>query len=448
VTLESPTPSSQFRAPRSDALRILIVEDVPRDADLVQRELRRDGVSFTARVVETREEFLRELGSFQPDIILSDYVMPQFSGSEALEIRNERAPGVPFIIVTASINEETAAECIKKGADDYVTKEHLARLAAAVDGALRKKRLEEAERQARQGMERVAAQWRATFDAIHDAIFLMDDQGRIQRCNRALQELAGKPYHEIIGRPCCEVMHGTTVPPADCPLIALMQTHRREKMTLHLNDRWLDVTIDPILDHAGKLIGTVHIVTDVTERKWAEEALRDRESLLSGIVSSLHETMIVVFDRDARHKYVWADPALESRYGFSSAALVGRSPAELLPPQEAQERIAQIQRIFETGEPLHIEFVAHFPTGDFWHDATISPMRDPSGEVMAAVALIHDITDRKRAEARMTEQLDELRRWQKVVLGRESRIQELKREVNDLCRRLGEVSRYQSEDIR
>ncbi len=88
--------------PRTEKLRILILEDVPRDADLVQRELQRAGISGEYRVLDTREDFIRALDEFHPQIILSDYSMPQFNGLEALEIKKEHAPGIPFIIVTGS----------------------------------------------------------------------------------------------------------------------------------------------------------------------------------------------------------------------------------------------------------------------------------------------------------------------------------------------------------
>ena len=116
-------------------LRVLILEDVPRDADMVERALRKAGVSFESRRVETREDFLEGLDRFAPDIVLSDYTLPSFDGMRALQLAQERAPLTPFILVTA-MNEEVAVECMKAGAADYVTKEHLVRLAPATRAAL------------------------------------------------------------------------------------------------------------------------------------------------------------------------------------------------------------------------------------------------------------------------------------------------------------------------
>lgn len=126
--------------------KILILEDVPTDADLVERELRRNGVEFISARAETRDDFVRKLKEFQPDLILSDYMLPQFTGMEALLIVKENSPYTPFIIVTGSINEEVAVDCINAGAWDYVTKDHLARLVPAIEGVFDRKKERELKR--------------------------------------------------------------------------------------------------------------------------------------------------------------------------------------------------------------------------------------------------------------------------------------------------------------
>jgi len=117
-------------------LRILILEDVPADAELEIRELRAAGLEFTALQVETRDAFLAALEEFRPDVIISDYRLPTFDGVAALRLVLEKAPETPFIITTGSLDEETAVDCMKAGAWDYVLKDRLSRLPLAVRGAL------------------------------------------------------------------------------------------------------------------------------------------------------------------------------------------------------------------------------------------------------------------------------------------------------------------------
>jgi diguanylate cyclase (GGDEF)-like protein/PAS domain S-box-containing protein len=134
------------------------------------------------------------------------------------------------------------------------------------------------------------------------------------------------------------------------------------------------------------------------ERTRVEEALRQSEARLRGILSSLHETMIIVFDREGKHVSVWGTPELDKRYGIRSNEVVGRSLMDVFPLQEAKERLIRIQHIFKTGESWRDEYLLHFPGGDFWHDISFSPIQGPSGEVSAVVGFIRDITERKRAE--------------------------------------------------
>ena len=120
----------------SDVIRILIVEDLPTDAELNEREVRRALPRSEFLWVETREDFLMALEVYQPDLILSDYKLPLFDGLSALRLALELSPDTPFVIITGSMNEETAVECMKAGAWDYVIKEHIKRLGPVVVSCL------------------------------------------------------------------------------------------------------------------------------------------------------------------------------------------------------------------------------------------------------------------------------------------------------------------------
>jgi PAS domain S-box-containing protein len=118
--------------PDSSPLRILILEDNPADAELVERELRRAGINFTSRLVEGKREFSKALRDFQPQVILSDFKLPKFDGLAALEANRQLAPEIPLIFVSGSIGEEKAIEMLAQGASDYIFKDNLQRLGPAV----------------------------------------------------------------------------------------------------------------------------------------------------------------------------------------------------------------------------------------------------------------------------------------------------------------------------
>jgi PAS domain S-box-containing protein len=133
--------------------RVLIVEDLPTDAELAEREVRRviPGSEFLR--VETREAFLSALATFGPDVILSDYRLPRFNGMAALKLALEHAPDTPFIMLTGSMNEDIAVECLKAGAWDYVIKEHIKRLGPAVQAGLEHKRVRREQRVAEEELK-------------------------------------------------------------------------------------------------------------------------------------------------------------------------------------------------------------------------------------------------------------------------------------------------------
>jgi DNA-binding NtrC family response regulator len=116
--------------------RILILEDEAWDANLAQRLLVEAGLNLVAVVVDSKASFIEQMATFQPDIILSDYYLPGFSGREALKIAQELYPDIPFIIWSGVLGDEAAVELIKQGATDYVLKDRTARLPSAILRAL------------------------------------------------------------------------------------------------------------------------------------------------------------------------------------------------------------------------------------------------------------------------------------------------------------------------
>src|SRR6266576_776462 len=146
-------------------LRILLLEDVPADAALIERHLTKSGLEFVSQRVDTRARFEQALREFVPDIILSDHGLPGFDGSAALELVNERFPTLPVILVTGSLNEEKAVEFMKAGAADYILKDHLTRLPEAIQRAIRERRLREEREQAVAALQESEAQYRALFES-------------------------------------------------------------------------------------------------------------------------------------------------------------------------------------------------------------------------------------------------------------------------------------------
>ncbi|MBU1750031.1 MAG: PAS domain S-box protein, partial [Chloroflexi bacterium] len=123
-------------------------------------------------------------------------------------------------------------------------------------------------------MARVAREWQTTFDATNDAVWTLDSDQRVVRSNQTATRFFQRPGEELIGQHCWKIVHGTTQPIPECPLLQAQQTRRRETATLQIGAGWFQVTVDPIWDAAGQYAGAVHIVRDITARQLAEEAQR------------------------------------------------------------------------------------------------------------------------------------------------------------------------------
>lgn len=125
---------------------------------------------------------------------------------------------------------------------------------------------------------RAGNEWQSTFDAINDSIALIDAEQRVIRCNRSTCKVLGLDFADIIGQSCCRMFHGSGATLTDCPTERAKISLQSETSTILHHDRWLEVTVDPIVSGSGLLTGAVHIVRDVTDNRQAEESLREMQA--------------------------------------------------------------------------------------------------------------------------------------------------------------------------
>jgi PAS domain S-box-containing protein len=185
--------NSSFQLPK---LHILFAEDVSTDREMVERLLRQHKINFVSQCVDTEDEFIRMLDEFKPDIILSDYRMPTFDGMKALKITMQRSPDTPFIILTGSINEDIAVECMRNGADDYIIKQNLKRLIPSIISAMEKKTLKKSEVDALRQLKSSDKKYRMLIEQSIDAIFMVF-RGKMIYINQNFQRLFGVTLEEM-----------------------------------------------------------------------------------------------------------------------------------------------------------------------------------------------------------------------------------------------------------
>lgn len=143
---------------------------------------------------------------------------------------------------------------------------------------------------AQQEFDVFAHEWHKTFNAITDGVCIIDkSEGKILQCNIAMTRFLKRPYDEIIGRSCCELLHNSSEPVKRCPLERMYESRRSETKDFEVGDKWLNIKVDPLIDNDGNLVGAVHIISDITEQRKASRALQDSENKFRLAFSCMQE---------------------------------------------------------------------------------------------------------------------------------------------------------------
>src|SRR3984957_18204486 len=179
-------------------IKVLLVEDRPEDAELLLREMRRNGLAIASRRVENEAAYEDALENFAPDLILSDYTLPGFDGLLALKIAAQRRPDTPFIFVSGTIGDERAIQALRQGAVDYVLKDNRARLVPAIERALREAEDREAKRWAQRELEESEERFRFAMQFSSVGVALVAPDGRWLSVNSALCDIVGYSEGELM----------------------------------------------------------------------------------------------------------------------------------------------------------------------------------------------------------------------------------------------------------
>ncbi len=277
-------------------LCVLLVEHSQADAELCLQELKKAGFNVRADLVQTPEEFTERLRSNAYDIVLADYRLPNWTGLEALALLRQLRKEIPFVLVTGTLGEEAAVECLKQGATDYILKDRLARLPVAVQRALEEKALREERARAEQALRESEAHYRIVAETASDAFVTINSESRIVFVNAAAETIFGYTRAEMLGQELTLLMPEGLREAHKEALRRYVETGQR-----HLNGRSLqlaglhksgaeiplEISLSALVKDGEPLF--VGIIRDVTERKRAQEELRQANEKLTAWVNDLEQ---------------------------------------------------------------------------------------------------------------------------------------------------------------
>ena len=270
-------------------LRFLFLEDNSVDAQLIIDELSNFGFQFDQLLVKNKQDFVTGLNNFNPHVVFSNYMLPGFNGKEVIKEVTEKHKSIPIIIVSASTNEETAVECMKLGASDYILKNNLRRLGIATKSALEIGKLREENRKAQDEIKSREASLSAIFKAADNVSFILSsavgEDSIILEFSHGAENIFGYTKDEIIGKPV-KILHtpGTIENFSDYldkmkegeegfkGQITMVKKSGEEFPALH--------TAYPVFDNDGNLANALGVTIDISKVIEIENTLKDRESQL------------------------------------------------------------------------------------------------------------------------------------------------------------------------
>jgi PAS domain S-box-containing protein len=422
------------------ALRILILEDLPSDAELMIYELRQAEIAHSCRRVADREPFVAALAENWPDLILSDFHLPNFDGLEALALAQAACPDTPFIFVSGAMGEEVAIDALKRGATDYVLKDRLSRLGPAVQRAIREAEERRERCQAEALLRESEEQYRLLVKNLPAVVYKGYVDCAVDFIDEKVEELTSYSKTDFDTR---KMKWNDVLVTEDYEQFKIAfqkglhdsgsyireyRIRRKDGEVIWIQDRG-----QIICGPGGRVDYISGVFFDITERRRAEEALRESESRFSSFMRHAPGTAVM---RDFKGRYLFANEAWERLQSRTRQDWEGKTIAEVWPSHVAPQFYESDLQVITQGKP--VQTIEEIPQEDGIHNWLVTkfPIPDQDGRPALIGEVGLDITPRRRAEEALRESEQRLRFLTSQLLSAQER--ERKRISMELHDELGQ----------
>lgn len=387
-------------------LKILFVEDVEDDSQMLLRELRKGGYQITHKRVETADEMLTALETEVFDLVVADYKLPNFSGPEALKLLKVINVDIPFITVSGSIGEDNAVEILKQGAHDFITKTNLSRLIPAIERSIGDSNLRKQKKATEIALHQSEEQYRMLFETAKDGLFLFlytkgKEASNFIRVNSAACKMLGYTNEELMN------LSPKDLEPlemwSELPLlfdIIFDQNELSVERVLVRKDKthfFVEISANPLVTKDGNAI--LATVRDITQRKQSEKTLYDSE-LKYRLLFENNPQPMWVYDLETL-RFLSVNNAAVARYGYSHEEFFSMTLLDIRPTEDARKLLKNISESFEelqkSGIWQHKKKDGSIIFVEIYSHSFIFEGRN------ARLVLANDVTDRKLSEDALRE---------------------------------------------
>ena len=390
------------------SLRVLMVEDSEDDELLIIRELKKGGFNPVYERIETAVAMKKALKDRQWDIILCDYSLPKFNAPSAIAELKEANIDIPIIIVSGTIGEDVAIECMRLGAQDYIMKHNMSRLCSAIARELKDAEIRSQAKHMQEKLRYEEQRCRAFVEHSLDIIVILNPERIITYINPAVERVLGFKPEERIGAKGFELVHpddmkfladsfNTLVKDTNSPAI------RGEMHLRHKDGRWRTMEFVGSNLVKGNVVEAVIVnYRDITERELLGRSLAENEARLRTLVQTIPD---LIWLKDADGVYLACNTMFERCFGAREADIVGKTDYDFVDRKQADFFREHDRKAIAAGKPsANEEWITFADDGYQGLFETIkTPMYDAEGKLIGVLGIARDITERKQAAEAVAE---------------------------------------------